>query len=162
MFASGSALWHARCWMGHQVGRTFAREEEPMTPRKRLLTSIATAAALIAPVAAVSANHVRVEAPAVPAPPATVVVPVPAPTPTQTMQVDEIKAGVVRANTIYANKIEADEVRGSVHQSRGVKVRDSQGKIKAPEVVASVIYADEISANTVEADTIYVRELDRR
>src|SRR4029077_3441012 len=164
MFASGSALWHARCWMGHQVGRTFAREEEPMTPRKRLLTSIATAAALIAPVAVVSANHIRVEAPPVPAPPATVVVPVPAPipAPTQTMQVDEIKAGVVRANTIYANKIEADEVRGSVHQSRGVKVRDSQGKIKAPEVVASVIYADQISANTVEADTIYVRDLERR
>jgi hypothetical protein len=62
---------------------------------------------------------------------------------------------------IYANKIEADEVRGAVHQTRGVKVRDSRGKIKAPEVVASVIYADEISANTVEADTIYVRELDR-
>ena len=67
----------------------------------------------------------------------------------------------MRANTIYANRIEADEVRGAVHQTRGVKVRDSQGKIKAPEVVASVIYADEISANTVEADTIYVRELDR-
>jgi hypothetical protein len=131
-----------------------------MTPRKRLLTSIVTAAALIAPVAVVSANHIRVEAPPVPAPPATAVVPVPAPT--QTMQVDEIKAGVVRANTIYANKIEADEVRGSVHQSRGVKVRDSQGKIKAPEVVASVIYADQISANTVEADTIYVRDLERR
>src|ERR1051325_437350 len=109
--------------MVHQVERTFAREEELMTPRKRLLTSMATAAALIAPVAVVSANHVRVDAPAVPAPPTTVVVPVPAPVPapTQTMQVDEIKAGVVRANTIYANNIEADEVRGTVHQSHGVK-----------------------------------------
>jgi hypothetical protein len=28
--------------------------------------------------------------------------------------------------------------------------------------VASVIYADQISANTVEADTIYVRDLERR
>lgn len=70
-----------------------------------------------------------------------------------------VPVAVVSANT---NKIEADEVRGSVHQSRGVKVRDSQGKIKAPEVVASVIYADQISANTVEADTIYVRDLERR
>lgn len=131
-----------------------------MTQRKRLLTSFTTAAVLITPVAVVSANHVRVEGPPVSVPPTTVVVPVPAPT--QTMQVDEIKAGVVRANTIYANKIEADEVRGTVHQSHGVKVRDSQGKIKAPEVVASVIYADQISANTVEADTIYVRDLERR
>jgi len=72
-----------------------------------------------------------------------------------------VPVAVVSANTIHANKIEADEVRGAVHQTRGVKVRDSRGKIKAPEVVASVIYADEISANTVEADTIYVRELDR-
>ena len=44
---------------------------------------------------------------------------------------------------------------------RGLKVKESQGKIKAPEVAASVIYADEISANTVVADTIYVRELKR-
>ena len=131
-----------------------------MTQRKRLLTSFTTAAVLITPVAVVSANHVRVEGPPVSVPPTTVVVPVPAPT--QTMQVDEIRAGVVRANPIYANKIEADEVRGTVHQSHGVKVRDSQGKIKAPEVVASVIYADQISANTVEADTIYVRDLERR
>lgn len=133
-----------------------------MTQRKRLLTSFTTAAVLITPVAVVSANHVRVEGPPVSVPPTTVVVPVPVPAPTQTMQVDEIRAGVVRANTIYANKIEADEVRGTVHQSHGVKVRDSQGKIKAPEVVASVIYADQISANTVEADTIYVRDLERR
>jgi hypothetical protein len=86
---------------------------------------------------------------------------VPVPTPTQTLQADEIRAGVVRANVIYANRIEADEVRGAVHQTHGVKVRDSQGKLKAPEVVASTIYADTISANTVEADTIYVRDLDR-
>ena len=130
-----------------------------MTRRKRLLTSAVAAVALITPVAVVSANHIRIEAPAVTTPPTTVIVPVPAPT--QTVQADQIKAGVVRANTIYANRIEADEVRGAVHQTRGVKVRDSQGKIKAPEVVASVIYADEISANTVEADTIYVRDLDR-
>jgi hypothetical protein len=68
---------------------------------------------------------------------------------------------VVRANVIYANKIEADEVRGVVHQSQSVKVTDSQGKIKSPEVVASVIYADEISANTIVADQIHVGELER-
>jgi len=130
-----------------------------MNRTKRLLTGAVAAVAFTVPVAIVSANHVRIEAPVVSSPPAALVVPVPAPT--QTVQADQIKAGVVRANTIYANKIAADEVRGAVHQTRGVKVRDSQGKIKAPEVVAPVIYADEISANTVEADTIYVRELDR-
>ncbi|HUP38155.1 MAG TPA: hypothetical protein VNC82_22230 [Candidatus Limnocylindria bacterium] len=68
---------------------------------------------------------------------------------------------MVRANIVYANKLEADEVRGAVHQTRGLKVKDSEGKIKAPEVVASVIYADEISANAVVAGAIYVRELTR-
>ena len=129
-----------------------------MTTRKRLLTGAGAAVALLVPVAVVSASHVRIEAPVVSSPPAAVVVPVPAPT--QTVQADEIKAGVVRANTIYANRIQADEVRGAVHQTRGVRVRDNRGKIKAPEVVASVIYADEVSANTVEADTIYVRDLE--
>jgi len=141
------------------TGTHSDEKEDPMNRTKRLLTGAVAAAAFIVPVAVGSANHIRIEAPPASAPPTTVVVPVPAPT--QTMQADEIKAGVVRANTIYANKIEADEVRGAVHQTRGVKVRDSQGKIKAPEVLASVIYADVISANTVEADTIYVRELDR-
>ena len=135
-----------------------------MTQSNRLLVAVLGAGTLIAPVAGVSANHVRVEgvpsatAPVVVAPPAVVV---PAPAPAQTLQADEIQAGVVRANIIYVNKLEADEVRGAVHQTRSVKVKDSQGKIKAPEVAASVIYADEISANTVVADTIYVRELKR-
>jgi hypothetical protein len=137
-----------------------SREEIPMDKRKRLLAVGLAAAALIAPVAAVSANHIRIDGtpPPVAAPPAVLV---PAPAPAQTLQVDEIEAGVVRANIIYANKLEADEVRGAVHQTRGLKVKDSQGKIKAPEVAASVIYADEISANTVVADAIYVRELRR-
>ena len=127
-----------------------------------MLAVVLAAAALIAPVAAVSANHVRMDGlpPAVPplrrAQPAVVV-----PAPTQTLQVIEIEAGVVRANIIYANKLEADEVRGVVHQSRGLKVKTREGKIKAPEVAASVIYADEISANTVVANTIYVREMKR-
>ena len=139
-----------------------------VTERKRILAGVLAAAALIAPVAAVSANHVRIDGvpPAVPPPPPgvsqpVVVAPIPTPTQAQTLQVDEIEAGVVRANIIYANKLEADEVRGVVHQSRGLQVSDRQGKIKAPEVAASVIYADEISANTVVADQIYVRELKR-
>jgi len=138
-----------------------------VTERKRILAGVLAAVALIAPVAAVSANHVRIDGvpPAAPPPPVVaqpaVVVPVPTPTQAQTLQVDEIEAGVVRANIIYANKLEADEVRGVVHQSRGLQVSDRQGKIKAPEVAASVIYADEISANTVVADQIYVRELKR-
>ncbi len=126
-----------------------------MTERKRFLAVILAAAAFTAPVAVVSAGHVRMEG----APPPAVVVPAPAPA--QTVQADEIQAGVVRAGIIYANRIEADEVRGAVHQARGLKVEDSQGKIKAPEVAASVIYADTISANTVVADRIYVRELER-
>jgi hypothetical protein len=136
-----------------------------MTREKRLLAVVLGAAALIAPVAAVSANHVRFDGvpapvgPSVVAPPAGVIVPAPAPT--RTLNADEIEAGVVRANIVYANKLEADEVRGVVHQTRGLKVKDSEGKIKAPEVVASVIYADEISANAVVADAIYVRELTR-
>jgi len=67
---------------------------------------------------------------------------------------------VLRAGTGGLNESNEKTTRRS-RRRRGVKVRDSRGKIKAPEVVASVIYADEISANTVEADTIYVRELDR-
>jgi len=142
-----------------------SKEEGLMTQTKRLLVAVLGTATLIASVAGVSANHVRVEgvppttAPVVVAPPAVVV---PAPAPAQTLQADEIQAGVVRANIIYVNKLEADEVRGAVHQTRSVNVKDSQGKIKAPEVAASVIYADETSANTVVADTIYVRELKRR
>ncbi|HEY7038493.1 MAG TPA: hypothetical protein VID28_06575 [Methylomirabilota bacterium] len=132
-----------------------------MSTRKYLLATAVGSMALITPVAGVFADHVKVGGP-----PASVVVapaPVPAPVPaTQTIQADEIKAGTVRASIIYANKIEADEVRGAVHQTRGVKVKNSEGKIQAPEVAASVIYADEITANTVVADTIYVRDLERR
>lgn len=135
-----------------------------MDKPRRLHAIALGAAALILPVAAVSANHVRIDGridgtPPVVAPPAVVVA---APAPAQTLQVETIEAGVVRANIIYTNKLEADEVRGAVHQNRGLKVKDTEGKVKAPEVAASVIYADEISANTVVADAIYVREMKRR
>jgi hypothetical protein len=68
---------------------------------------------------------------------------------------------MVRAGVIYANKIEADDIRGTVHQSQRVKIEDSEGKLKAPEVVASVIYADSINANSVVANEIYVQKLER-
>ena len=123
---------------------------------------------LAVPAGLVWANHVRIEggndSPGVIyAPPGSAVVvpgqPTVAPS---TVQADEITARQVRASTIYANKIEADEVIGIVHQTRGVKVNDARGNIRAPEVVASVIYADEIKANSVVADAIYVRTLRRR
>ena len=112
-----------------------------MDKRRRTFAIVLGAAALIAPVAAVSANHVRIDGspPVVTAPPAVVV-----PAPAQTLQVSEIEAGVVRANIIYANRIKADEVRGAVHQSRDVKVKNAEGKVKAPEVAASVIYVREM------------------
>jgi hypothetical protein len=124
---------------------------------------------LAVPAGLVWANHVRIEGGSdsspgvIYAPPGSAVVvpgqPTVAPS---TVQADEITARQVRASTIYANKIEADEVIGTVHQTRGVKINAARGSIRAPEVVASVIYADEIKANTVSADTIYVRDLRKR
>jgi len=121
------------------------------------------------PAGLVWANHVRIEggndAPpgVIYAPPGSAVVVPGQPTAVpSTVQADEITAHQVRASTIYANKIQADEVIGTVHQTRGVKINDTRGNIRAPEVVASVIYADEIKANTVSADTIYVRDLRKR
>ena len=111
------------------------------------------------------ANHVRMEGSSdqgvIYAPPGTAVV-VPPGAASNTVKADGITAQQVRANTIYANKIEADEVTGTVHQNRDLKVGATHGNIRAPEVVASVIYADEIKANSVQADTIYVRDLKQR
>jgi hypothetical protein len=79
------------------------------------------------------------------------------------LRADEIVTRRVRATTIYANKIEANEIRGVIHQDKSLKVADTKGDIKgSAEVVASVIYADEIKADSVTADNIYVRELGRR
>ena len=78
---------------------------------------------------------------------------------------DQIKADQVRADTIYANyanRIEADQVVGQVHQTRDVKIRDTRGDIRAPEVTAGTIYADEIKANSVIAQHVFVRDLRRR
>ena len=98
----------------------------------------------------------------VPAPGTVVSTPPPAAVP-QTLRAEEIETQRVRANTIYANKIEANEILGVIHQDRNLKVGNTKGEIKGgQEVVASVIYADEIRANSVVADHIYVRNIRRR
>ena len=81
-----------------------------------------------------------------------------------TLQADQITAQLVRARTIYVNRIDADQVHGMIYQTGGVTMTSSGslGDIKAPEVIASVIYADEIRANDVVADVIYVRNLRQR
>ena len=88
----------------------------------------------------------------------TVVVPPAVP---QMIQAAHIEANDVRAETSYANKIKATDVKGTIHQSREVKMK-GQSNLKVPSLVASVIYADTIKANSVTATNIYVRDLDRR
>jgi hypothetical protein len=101
------------------------------------------------------------EAPTViPAP--SVVIATPAPAIPQTLQANDIKTQRVHANIIYANRIEANEIRGVIHQDKHLKVADTRGEIRGPEVVASIIYADEIKANSIIAEHIYVRDLRRR
>jgi hypothetical protein len=110
--------------------------------------------ALVVPGGWAGANHIRMETSG-----ETVVV---TPATPDTLRAEEIRAQQVRANTIYVNKIEADEVQGVVHQTKSVKIGDTRGKIRAPQVTASVIFAEEIHANSVVADTIYVREIHRK
>ena len=112
------------------------------------------------------------QAPVVVAPGQTVVVPAPAGTvtvpgavtvpATQVVQADELQANEVRAQTIYANKIESPEVRGTIHQTGGVKFDHSPNDLKASMVTASVVYADTIKADRVIADQIYVKQMERR
>jgi hypothetical protein len=93
--------------------------------------------------------------------PATVSTPAPAAV-IHTLRADDINSPRVRAQIIYANRIEANEIRGVIHQDKGLKVGNTNGAIKGNEIVASVIYADEIKADLVIADNIYVRNLRRR
>lgn len=86
----------------------------------------------------------------------------PAPASTQTIYADQITAEQVRADSIYASRIDADEIQGRVHQFKDVRIGDTHGAIRAPEVTASVIHAEQISANTVVAQDVYVRDLRRR
>jgi hypothetical protein len=79
------------------------------------------------------------------------------------VQAQEIKALQVQAHTIYADRIEADDVQGVIYRSlpRDLKTA-GKGELKTPEVSAEVIYADTIKAKSVVADVIYVRDLPRR
>ncbi len=110
------------------------------------------------PAAAVSAPTTVV----VPSP-STVVVPSAATSaePT-TIRVEQIRANRVRAGTIYANRIETDRMKATVHHHASmVSVSAPQpGEIVNGEVVASVIYADAIAANFIEADNVYVLDLE--
>jgi len=78
------------------------------------------------------------------------------------VQAENLEANEVRAQTIYANKIEASEIQGSIHQTAKVKLDGSVRDMRVPTVVASVLYADTIKAHRVVADHIFVRELERR
>src|SRR5206468_12181180 len=109
------------------------------------------------PACAARANHVRIEGNSQPPAP-----PNPAPASSQTIHADHITAQQIRADTIYANRIDADNIQGQIHQSKDVKVGDTRGEIKAPEVTASVIYAEQISATSAVAQNVYVRDLRRR
>ena len=128
-----------------------------MRRRELLVTAVTGLAAVALPTGWASANHVKIEGSSQPPAPPTSV-----PAASQTLHADHITALQVRADTIYANKIEADNIQGQIHQTKDVKVGKTSGKIKAPEVAAAVIYAEEITANSVVAQNIYVRDLDRR
>lgn len=126
--------------------------------RRELLVTVGAGLAMVAlPIGSARADHVKIEGTRRPVAP-----PYPAPASSQTIHADHITAQQIRADTIYANKIEADNIQGQIHQSKDVKVGDTRGEIKAPEVAASVIHADEISANSVVAQNVYVRDLRRR
>ena len=80
----------------------------------------------------------------------------------QTLRADDIKSPRVRAQTIYADRIEANEIRGVIHQDTGLKVGNTNGAITGTEIVASVIYTDKIKTDIVIADYIYLKDVRRR
>jgi hypothetical protein len=80
----------------------------------------------------------------------------------QIVQADSLEATEVRAQTIYANRIQSNEIRGTIHQSGGVKMDRSVANLRTQTLTASVLYADTIKADRVIADQIYVREVERR
>jgi hypothetical protein len=88
--------------------------------------------------------------------PATVVQPAP-----QVVQTEDLEANEVRAQTIYANKIEAPEIQGAIHPTGEIRLNSSVSDMKAATVVASVLYADTIKAHRVIADHIFVRNIKR-
>ena len=78
----------------------------------------------------------------------------------QTLRAEQIRAQVVRAGTIYANRIETDQVKGVVHYTNTIASGAPAGEVVGSDVTASVIYADAISANSIVADHVYVRDLE--
>jgi len=80
----------------------------------------------------------------------------------QMVQADTLEANEVRAQTIYANRIQAPEISGTIHQTGGVRMDRTVSNLRVPTITAGVVYADTIRADRVIADQIYVRELERR
>src|SRR5262249_27916271 len=56
----------------------------------------------------------------------------PAPAPSPMTRADRLEAQQIRADPVYANKIDADNIQGQIHQSKDVKVGDTRGDIQAP------------------------------
>jgi hypothetical protein len=114
-----------------------------------------------APVVVAPGQSVVVQAPqtgqATVVQPGTVVVPA-----SQIVQADSLEASEVRAQTIYANRIESPEIRGTIHRSGGVRMDPSVSNLKTQTLTASVLYADTIKADRVVADLIFVREVEGR
>ena len=127
-----------------------------LTRQRMWLGAAVLGLALMVPAGWAWANHIRVEMSG------DTIVLTPAPAMQETLRAENIRAQQVRARTIYANKIEADEVQGVIHQTKDVKIGDTSGKIRAPQVDAGVIFAEEIHANSVVADAIYAREIHRK
>jgi hypothetical protein len=150
--------------------------------RKTLaVAALLGAGALAVPAARSAADHVRfAPQPSAGAPATVTVVPAPAPVTVvpapstvvipstqqivapaqQTLRAQQIRASVVRAHTIYANRIETDQVKGVVHHTPTIAVGAPAGEVVGSDVAASVIYADAIAANSIVADHVYVRDLE--
>jgi hypothetical protein len=80
----------------------------------------------------------------------------------QIVQADDLEATEVRAHTIYANRIQSPQIRGTIYPSGGVRMDRTVANLKMQTVTASVLYADTIKADRVIADQIFVREVERR
>src|SRR5712692_5814366 len=98
----------------------FHRRLRMLTRKTWHRTALITLTAITMSAGLASATHVRIEGSVEQplSPGLTVVAP-------PSLQADEIKAHEVRAQVIYANKIEADEVRGTIHQAKGIKISDA-------------------------------------
>jgi hypothetical protein len=172
--SNGRARDHGRSTRAYATSnegeRAVQQEDSMMIKKPEIVATVVAGAATLGLLSTLAfANHVSIRtsetvvvpgtAPATQSAPVIVVPPAPPQPQMQTLRVEDIRANVVRAQTIYANEIDADQIQGMVHQTKGVKVRDTKGELKAPEVAAPVIYADSIKANSVIAEQIHVRDL---